>query len=239
MYCLGEESTICPATTLVFLHTLGAAHASCRLADWWFTPRTCYGQCPSPRRTWSTLLWLSCFLRPSRCWRVPLFVAALDFLLVLKKCLITVWSKSVSVWRHSMIPWYTFMLLSFCQHSWHHLYADFSHAQMFGDNFSFFMFSWLAFIQTVSRWSPHTTYLNRSMIKFFWPGSYLSPPDDLFWTSCATHVGSTCVILIHLHFKCLWQSFPPSNPPKIRFIRCSTLIVCSSVLIAERPEKEM
>ena len=105
----------------------------------------------------------------------------------------------------------------------------------------FFMSSWLGIIQTVSQWLPHTTCFTCLILMSVLLIEGLPLLTTLFElliplkNKCAWH----SVTFIHLlkHFKCLWWCFFQLDQI-FRCIYCSVFVVCSSVLIAEQPEKE-
>ena len=108
-----KSTTIYPTITLVSYRALSEAYAarsSCILVG--PVARNHCRLCLSHQRTWST--WQTCLAYLRRDLRLPLIVLALDFIAVLKihvSTVMTLQSKSDSMWTRLVIYWHTCELL--------------------------------------------------------------------------------------------------------------------------------
>ena len=147
-----------------------------------------------------------------------------------------------------MMSWHTCMWHSF-DSSFHslgtllHRLSACSNKWWKPSKYCFFMSSLLEIIQTVNKRSPHSTYL-----------TYMRLSTVLLVESLPILESPFFELLASLRNTCEWHSFSPctcrsissdwdevlSNQPRnFWFILCLVYIFLLSVLLAERPEKEM
>ena len=167
----------------------------------------------------------------------------------------TLRSKSGSVWRHSMMSWHTCMSRS--------IWSSFSSlGTIFVQTFhmpkssviifqtlSFFKSIWLAIIRTVNRQSPCTTCFTHSTLT-----SVLLVEGLPLLESSSTSSHSALNLLCHSETHVSDMVLSPytcscissacggaflNQTKMFRFIHCSVFIVSSSVIIAEGPEEEV